>query len=153
MTLDRYGHLLDKVEDAVVEGMPSPFAHPTPVGGARGFPQRVLSPDFRPVVVCRRSQTPARAWRRCSGLPRRRRSLPVTDALLVRFVLDHVCSERTSHLLHDALLPLTTGRRRAWRARPWPARRRLLVVRLGHDLRRVDGEDHPAAGAAFVVAR
>jgi len=28
MTLDRYGHLLDKVEDAVVEGMPSPFARP-----------------------------------------------------------------------------------------------------------------------------
>lgn len=28
MTLDRYGHLLDKVEDAVVEAMPSPFLTP-----------------------------------------------------------------------------------------------------------------------------
>ena len=32
MTLDRYGHLLDKSEDAVVEAMASPFL---PAGSAK----------------------------------------------------------------------------------------------------------------------
>ncbi len=40
MTLDRYGHLLDKVEDAVVEAMPSPFTLRPAAGAANVVPLR-----------------------------------------------------------------------------------------------------------------